>query len=47
LALKLTQAIKAFGGPATIQIAERDRIAQVFLAALDTRLRRCPQASHS
>ena len=50
LAQEMAQGLKAFAGPATILIAERDRTAQAFLAAWDVRdqrIRRCPQASHS
>jgi exosortase A-associated hydrolase 1 len=50
LAQEMAQGLKAFAGPATILIAERDRTAQAFLAAWDARdarLRRCAQASHS
>lgn len=50
LAQEIAQGLKAYAGPATILIAERDRTAQAFLATWDSRdprLRRCPQASHS
>jgi exosortase A-associated hydrolase 1 len=50
LAQEMAKGLKAFSGPSTILIAERDRTAQAFLAAWDTRntrLRRCPCASHS
>jgi exosortase A-associated hydrolase 1 len=50
LAQDMTAGLKAYTGPVAILLAERDRTAQAFLAAWDkhdSRIRRCPGASHS
>lgn len=50
LAEQMAASLAGFGGPATILLADNDRTAQAFLAnwdRSDSRLRRCPDASHS
>lgn len=50
LAQRMAAGLAQFGGPTAILIAEGDRTAQAFLDhwdAGDSRLRRCPEASHS
>ena len=50
LAEEVAAGIRAFNGPVTILLAERDRTAQVFEAGwdkADPRIRRCAEASHS
>lgn len=50
LAQNLAQGVAQFAGPIRFLVAERDRTAQAFLAAwdkTDTRIRRCPEATHS
>jgi exosortase A-associated hydrolase 1 len=50
LARRLADGIAAFPGPVRFLLAERDRTAIAFLAAWnaqDTRIRRCPDATHS
>lgn len=50
LASQMAAGLAAFAGPVTILLAENDRTAQAFLAnwdKADTRLRKCPGASHS
>jgi exosortase A-associated hydrolase 1 len=50
LAEDMAAGLEKFAGPATILLAERDRTAQAFLAnwdRTDSRLRTCPDASHS
>jgi len=50
LAQQMAEGLTAFTGPAAILLAANDRTAQAFVAnwdKSDTRLRRCPDASHS
>jgi len=50
LAQELARGVEGFSGPIRFLAAERDRTAQAFLAAwdkADTRIRRCPEATHS
>lgn len=50
LAQDMTAGLAGFLGPVRILVAERDRTAQVFLAAWDKRdqrIQRCPDATHS
>lgn len=50
LAQDMAAGIASFTGPIRFLVAERDRTAQAFLAAwdkADTRIRRCPDATHS
>ncbi len=50
LATRMQAALAGFSGPVTFLLAGNDRTAQAFLAnwdAADSRLRRCPDASHS
>ncbi|WP_336977012.1 hydrolase 1, exosortase A system-associated [Altererythrobacter fulvus] len=50
LAQDIAAGLKAFKGPSTILLAERDRTAQAFAAnwdAGDPRIHRCPGASHA
>lgn len=50
LAQEMAAGIAGFTGPIRFLVAERDRTAQVFLAAwdkADARIRRCPDATHS
>lgn len=50
LAQQMAEGLRAFAGPVTILLAENDRTARAFQAnwdKQDTRLRKCPGASHS